>query len=144
MARKLVFEGPKSAEMFENVFSFYHLLARPASRDDHKANNKILEALEDISEVECEPVMEKGAEVLKAKAIRGFAPTDAAAPRARVLMLGRQYCVLENYEFEALTKALASIPSLPCQSREIEAMWAFLDGAEQGNSKALVEAENGK
>lgn len=127
MAKKLVFDGG-SETLFSNIFNSYHVAARPSSREDHKSNNKILDAFEDISAELENPVP-------------GFAPDDAGAPRARELKSGRQYVILEDHTFDFLTRAISGVTTLACKSREIAAMWEFLDSAQAGGAKALAEEE---
>lgn len=128
MAKKLIFEDDaKDRKIFKNIFETYHITARPASREDHRINTRILDELEKIGEIQD-------------TAIPGF-PADETSPRAMVLLPGRQYCVFEDHQMEFLTKALGSVMTAACRSREIEAMWAFIDAAPTGGFKALMAEE---
>ena len=131
MAKKLVFsESDSNRDVnFSLIFNSFHIGARPASREDHKSCSRILDALEAIS-VEAEHV------------VPGFAPDDSGAPRGRTLLLGNQFIVLEDHQFDFLKKSIAALSTLPCGSRNVEAMWTFLDEAKSGGAKALVEEES--
>lgn len=129
MAKKLIFEdNAKDRKIFKNIFETYHVTARPASREDHRVNNRILDEFERIGEVQ-------------ATAIPGFPADDITSPRAMVLLPGRQYCVFEDHQMEFLTKALGSVMTAACKSREIESMWNFIDAAPTGSFKVLMSEE---
>jgi hypothetical protein len=129
MAKKLTFnpEKPEHASAFEAIFNGFHISARPSSREEHRTTAKILDALEEIS-IEFPDAV-----------VPGFSETDAAAPRKRVLKPEGGYVVFEEHQYTFLTKALSGITTVAVKSREIEAMWDFIDSAEEGSAKKLSE-----
>lgn len=124
MAKRIVFTS-KDKSAFETLHSAYHVTAKPSTPDEHRQSNRILDALEAISDELPEPV-------------RGFADTFDA-PRRRTLKEGEQSLFLEDREFATLKKAVSSLQSLPSLSRSIEAMWNILDAAQDVNIKDYAQ-----
>lgn len=132
MAHKLVFT-PDRAKIFELIFDGYNAIARPEKREEHKLNNRVLDQLEKISDLDLS--------VKDGKVIPGYNQEDPEAPRRRVLKPGGGFCIFEDPAFEYLKTVLGKITTAPKMSRLVEPMWDMIDAAKNGRAEDLVLEE---